>query len=500
MQKKARPTATGPKAVGAKRTHTQPPAHTPFAIAGIGASAGGLEAVTTLLRNLPTNPGMAFVVIQHLDPTRSSALPALLQRATPMPVMEAKHGMAVEANCVYVIPPNRILRLAKRRLKLSPRTGDHELHLPVDNFLTSLAAEETHLGIGVILSGNGSDGTHGCLAVKAAGGVTFAQTEGSAKYCAMPANAAAAGCIDFVLPPEAIAKEMVRLAGQPLLIAAAAAPDTHKPRTEEQAFTQIMTLLRQRCGVDFTHYKRATLDRRILRRMGLRNLSKLQGYAEYLHLHAAETQELFNDILIHVTSFFRDAQVFPLLKKKVFPRLLKGRNPEAPLRIWVPGCSSGEEVYSLAITLLEFLDEQQEQRPVQLFGTDINLAALDRARAGYYPVGSAADIAPERLRRFFTKTDGGYRINKSIRELCVFARQNLVADPPFSNLDLISCRNVLIYFDDTVKAKVIKGFHEVLFPKSFLLVGHSESIHSFNIGFDLMHFSKAMGYRKREQV
>lgn len=496
MQKKARPPATGPKAVGAKRTHAQPPARTPFAIAGIGASAGGLEAVTALLRNLPTNPGMAFVVIQHLDPTRSSALPALLQRATAMPVMEAKHGMAMEANCVYVIPPNRTLRLAKRRLKLSPRTGDHELHMPVDSFLTSLAEEEAHLGIGVILSGNGSDGTHGCLAVKAAGGVTFAQTEGSAKYTAMPANAAAAGCVDFVLPPEAIAKEMVRLAGQPLLIAAAAAPDTHKPRTEEQAFAQIMALLRQRCGVDFTHYKRATLDRRILRRMGLRNLAKLQDYAEYLHLHAAETQELFNDILIHVTGFFRDAHVFPLLKKKIFPRLLKDRTPESPLRIWVPGCSSGEEVYSLAITLMEFLDERQGQCPVQLFGTDINLAALDRARAGFYPVGSAAEIAPERLRRFFTKTDGGYRINKAIRELCVFARQNLVADPPFSNLDLISCRNVLIYFDQELQRKVFPVFHYALQPQGFLLLGVAETTGSHADLFALVD-KKAKLYAKK---
>lgn len=450
------------------------PARIPFAIVGIGASAGGLEAVTAFLRQLPPNPGMAFVVIQHLDPTHSSALPALLQRATSLPVTEAKHGMPVESNCVYVIPPNRTIRLASRRLKISPRSGAHDIHMPVDRFLESLAEEQADRGVAVILSGNGSDGTLGSLAVKAAGGVTFAQDK-SAKYTSMPNNAIAAGCIDFVLPPEAIAKKLVKLAKHPLMAVAPGKSGIDKPRTEAQAFEQIIAILRQRCGVDFTQYKRATIDRRIQRRMGLRSIESVRRYAEYLRLHAAETQELFGDILIHVTGFFRDAKVFPQLKKKVFPGLLKGRAPETPLRIWVPGCSSGEEVYSIAIALLEFLADQKEPFPIQFFGTDINLAALDRARAGFYPAGIAADVSPDRLRRFFTKTEGGYRINKSIRELCVFARQNLVADPPFSNLDLISCRNVLIYLGQELQGKVFPVFHYALKPNGFLLLGAAET-------------------------
>lgn len=452
------------------------PGKFPFAIVGVGASAGGLEAVTALLRKLPAHPGLAFVVIQHLDPSHTSALPALLQRATSMPVMEARNGMPVEANCVYVIPPNRIIRLAKRRIKLSPRAMDHERHMPVDSFLESLAGEEAGRGIGVILSGNGSDGTRGSLAIKAAGGITFAQDGKTAKYGSMPANAGAAGCIDFVLPPEAIAKKLVKLEAHPLLRTPGLSEAVEQPRTEEQAYEQIVVALHRRCGVDFTHYKRPTIDRRIRRRMGLRNIETVQGYAEYLRLHAGETQELFNDILIHVTGFFRDPQVFALLKKKVFPRLLKGRNPEAPLRLWVPGCSSGEELYSLAMALIEFLEDRKVSFPMQLFGTDINLAMLDRARTGFYPAGIAEDLSPGRLRRFFTKSDAGYRISKSIRELCVFARQDLTVDPPFSNLDLISCRNVLIYLGQELQRKVFPVFHYALRARGLLVLGASETV------------------------
>lgn len=447
----------------------------PHAIVGIGMSAGGLSAVTALLRQLPANPGMAFVVIQHLDPVHPSALPALLQRATKMPVTEAKDGMPVEANCVYAIPPNRTLCLSNRRIRLLPRVGGNRIHMPVDRFLESLAEEEADRGIAVILSGNGSDGTRGALAVKAAGGVTFAQDEASAKYGAMPAHASAAGCIDFVLRPEAIARRLAKLAGGPQPVASGQKPSAGGPRTEEHAFEQILASLRQQCGVDFSRYKRATIDRRIRRRMGLRNIDSLRRYADYLRMHAAETQVLFNDILIHVTGFFRDASVFPALGKKVFPRLLKGRHPDAPLRIWVPGCSSGEEVYSIAIALTEFLEERKLPCAMQLFGTDINLAALDRARAGFYSGSIAADVSPERLRRFFTKSDGGYRINKSIRELCVFARQNLVADPPFPNLDLISCRNVLIYLGPELQRRVFPVFHYALQPQGFLLLGAAET-------------------------
>lgn len=451
----------------------------PFPIIAIGASAGGLEAMTELFKKLPANPGMAFVVMQHLDPTHESALPSLLGRVTGMAVTEAKNNMPIVGNCVYVIPPNKAMRIASRRLKIAPRKTEREVHMPIDHFLESLAEEEADNAIGVILSGNGSDGTRGLQAVKAAGGVTFAQDEKSAKYTAMPANAIAAGCVDFVLSPPQIAVELVSVAGRPIGDPLPVLPSTSKARGEERAFEETLVLLRQRTGVDFAHYKRPTLDRRIRRRLALRKFEMLREYADYLRAHPAEVQELFGDILIHITEFFRDPAVFNTLKKKVFPRLVKARKPDEPIRLWIPGCSSGEEVYSIAIALVEFLSEKKLHYPVQIFGTDINLAALDRARQGFYPAGIADDVAAERLRRFFTKSDSGYRINKSIREMCVFARQNVVVDPPFSNLDLVSCRNVLIYLGALLQRKVFPVFHYALKPTGFLLLGASETTGSF---------------------
>lgn len=291
----------------------------------------------------------------------------------------------------------------------------------------------------------------------------------------MPASAVAAGCVDFVLSPAKIAKEMVALAGRPAGSEVPILPTTSKARGEERAFEEIVAVIRQRLGVDFTYYKRPTLDRRIHRRMALRRFDKLHEYSDYLRRHPAEVQELFNDILIHVTGFFRDKSVFTTLKKKILPRLVKGRGPEDAVRVWVPGCSSGEEVYSITIALVEFLSEKGMHNPIQVFGTDINLKALDRARQGFYPAGIAAEVSAERLHRFFAKSDSGYRINKTIRELCVFARQNVAVDPPFSNLDLISCRNVLIYLGAPLQRKVFPIFHYALRPGGYLLLGASET-------------------------
>lgn len=471
----------------------------PSPIIGIGASAGGLEAVTELLHALPANPGMAFVVMQHLDPTHESALPALLARATNLPVAEAKHNLQIEANHVYVIPPNKAIRVAARRLKVTPRAAEKEVRMPIDQFLESLAAEESSNAIGVILSGNGSDGTRGLLAIKATGGITFAQDEKSAKFTAMPVNAVAAGCVDFVLSPEKIAQELVALASRSAGEEVPILPSTSTARGEERAFEEILALLRQRAGVDFTHYKRPTLDRRIRRRIGLRRLDSLREYSDYLRRHPAEVQELFNDILIHVTGFFRDKSVFATLTKKILPKLLKNRGPDEGIRVWVPGCSSGEEVYSLAVALMESLAAKRVRCPIQVFGTDINLKALDRARAGFYPAGIAADVSAERLQRFFTKTDGGYRINKSVRELCVFARQNLAVDPPFSNIDLISCRNVLIYLGAPLQRKVFPVFHYALRLGGYLLLGASETTGASVDLFELAD-KKSKFYTKRMTV
>ncbi|HVP13007.1 MAG TPA: chemotaxis protein CheB [Phycisphaerae bacterium] len=467
----------------------------PFPIVGIGASAGGLEAATALLRHLPTGTGMAFVLVQHLDPTHESALTSLLARATQMPVGEARHGAKLEPNQVYVIPPNKVMVVSKRRLGLSPRTDSRETFTAIDHFFKSLAEEEGNRSIGIILSGSGSDGTQGLLAIKAAGGLTFAQDAKSAKYTAMPASAVAAGCVDFVLPPEKIGHELSRIAGHPYV--APARKKAERPALEEsKVVEEILTILRQRMGVDFTQYKQATLHRRIQRRLVLHKLSSLKDYAAYIRSHTSEVKELFTDLLIHVTGFFRDKGAFLTLKKRVFPRLIKRKAPGMPIRIWVPGCSTGEEVYSIAIALMEFLGDRKLSVPVQMFGTDINEGALEKARAGLYPESIASDVPEDRLRRFFGRTEAGYRINKTIREMCIFARQNVVTDPPFSNIDLISCCNLLIYLGPSLQRKVMPLFHYALRPEGFLLLGASETVGGFSDLFTLMD-KKAKVYSKK---
>ncbi|HEU0011511.1 MAG TPA: chemotaxis protein CheB [Verrucomicrobiae bacterium] len=467
-----------------------------FPIVGIGASAGGLEAVTQLFQHLPATPGMAFVLVQHLDPTHKSELSSLLSRATAMRVTEAKHNLRLEPNRVYVISPNKMIDVAGRQLKISPRRDTKDLHMPIDHFLESLAEEEGGRSIGVVLSGNGSDGTRGLRAVKAVGGITFAQDEKSAKYPYMPASAIHAGCVDFVLPPIRIAQELVSIASHPY-VATGRVEEAEPPVAGTQKlYEEIFSMLRRGQGVDFSQYKRATLVRRVQRRMVLHKIGPLKEYVAYLRAHSAEVQALFNDILIHVTGFFRDRHVFQMLKRRVFARLLKNRSDETPIRIWVPGCSTGEEAYSLAMALMEFLGRKKSHVPIQIFGTDINLPALDRARAGHYPASISRDVSAERLRRFFVKADGGYRITKAIREMCIFARQNLVTDPPFSNLDLITCRNVLIYLSPALQRKVFPVFHYGLKPNGILVLGASETIGSFADLFSLVD-KKARAYARK---
>lgn len=470
----------------------------PFCITGIGASAGGLEAMTQLLAALPEKPGMALVLVQHLDPTHESAMASLLSRATSMPVLEARNSVSIEADHVYIIPPNKLMEVADRRLKLSPRGRSKEAYAPIDHFFRSLAREEGSRAIGVVLSGSGGgDGTQGLLTIKAAGGITFAQDQETAKYPTMPGAAVAAGCVDFVLPPDKVANELARLAGNPYIAPASGEPEKHLP-AEEKAFADILQILRRQMNVDFSQYKLPTLHRRVHRRTVLHKFDALKDYANFLRAHPAEVRELFQDILIHVTGFFRDPSVFQTLKRKVVPRLLKGRSPHDPVRIWVPGCSTGEEPYSLAMILLEYMADKKTHYPVQIFGTDINERSLDQARTGIYPDSIQNDVSPERLRRFFLKSEsGGYRINKNVREMCIFARQNVVSDPPFSNLDLISCRNVLIYLGQPLQRKVVPLFHYSLKPTGSLLLGSSETIGSFAELFTLVDKSGKI-YDRRE--
>lgn len=450
-----------------------------FPVVGVGASAGGLDAFTKLLKNLPADTGMAFVLVQHLDPKHVSLLPELLARATAMPVVEISDGTRIAPNHVYVMPPNYSLAMLHGVLHLMPRPDGYGKHLPIDDFLRSLVEDRQSNAIGVILSGTASDGTLGMKAIKAEGGITFAQSEDSAEYDGMPHSAIAAGHVDFVLTPEEIGKELVRIARHPYL-----RPEESGPRGELLSeggdnLNKIFVLLRSRTGNDFTYYKHSTIRRRIKRRMVLHQLEKMEDYVKYLQKQPGELDALFQDMLINVTSFFRDPDTFEALQQEVFPILMEKRSVEQPLRIWVPGCSTGEEVYSLAIALLEFLGDRASNIPIQIFASDINDKAIDKARQGVYPESIRDDIAPGRLQRFFIKTPGGYQISKIIRDICVFAVQNVIKDPPFSRLDLICCRNLMIYLGAVLQKKVLHTFHYALRPGRFLMLGTSETIGSF---------------------
>jgi two-component system CheB/CheR fusion protein len=442
--------------------------------------------MTQLLKYLPRAPGPAFVVVQHSAPITASALTALLSRATSMPVSEARNNVRLKPNQVYVMPPGSVIKLAERRLRVSRCPAARDFLSPIDRFLESLAAQAGDRVIGVILSGNGLDGTRGLMAVRAAGGITFAQPEKSAKFPAMPASAIAAGSVDCVLPPEQIAGELARIALQRSNSPRAADGEVpSEPSAEEQAFYQILEILLQRTGVDFTHYRHGMLQHRVRRRMSLAKVDSLASYARHLQFHASEIEELFNDILLHVTGFFRDAGLFKALRKNLFPALFRNKDAQEPIRIWVPGCSTGQEVYSIAIALVEFMHDHKLGHPVQIFGTDIHHSALEIARAGVYAGTIEADISVGRLVRFFQKADGGYLVSNVIRKMCIFGRHNVVVDPPYSNLDLISCRNVLSYLDTSLQRKVIPLFHYALKSDGFLVLGASETVGGFSDLFAL---------------
>ena len=450
-----------------------------FPVVGIGASAGGLEAFTQLLKHLPADTNMAFVLVQHLDPTHESMLAQLLAKATRMPVHEVQTNMPVEANHVYVIPPNVNMTIEQQVLCLAPRTEARGQHMPIDAFLYSLAEDQKNNAIGIILSGTASDGTLGLRAIKAEGGLTFAQEEASAKYDGMPHSAIAAGVVDFVMPPERLAQELARLGHFPhLQLAQTLKTHTVLPENEED-FGKIFQLLRNATSVDFTHYKPTTIKRRIARRMLLLKIEQLTHYVRYLKENPTELHALYQDLLINVTGFFRDPEAFAILQKKIFPKLLKERRREKPIRLWVPGCSTGEEAYSLAICLLEYLGDKAANLPIQIFATDLSESAIEKARAGIYAESATAVLSPERLRRFFVKVEEGFQINKNLRAICVFARQDITKDPPFSKVDLISCRNVLIYLDAALQKKIMQNFHYALNPDGALMLGTSETIGGF---------------------
>jgi len=457
-----------------------------FPIVGIGASAGGLEAFSDLLHHLPEKTGMAFVLVQHLDPKHGSDLREILARTTKVPVQEVTDGMRVAPDHVYVIPPNTSMAMKAGALRLAARTLTRGQHMPIDHFLSSLAEDCGNRAISVILSGTASDGTEGSRAVKAVGGVTFAQDETSAKYSGMPHSAAYAGCVDFVLPPAAIARELIRMAQHPYLAPNIPGRPDPGPATGDQMAT-LLSLLREATAVDFTHYKQTTLQRRIKRRMVLHKVDNLKDYVKLVGNTPGEIEELYQDILIHVTGFFRDPASFETLRKQVFPALFADSKRGSPVRVWVPGCSTGEEVYSLAMAMLDYLWRDAMKTPntvgatpFQIFATDISDASLDRARAGIYTESLVSEISPERLLRFFVRLDGGYQIVKPVREMCIFARQNVAKDPPFSNMDLVSCRNLLIYLGPVLQKRVVPALHYALRPSGYLMLGGAENLGTFS--------------------
>jgi two-component system, chemotaxis family, CheB/CheR fusion protein len=456
-----------------------------FPIVGIGASAGGLEAFSHLLQPLPQDTGMAFVLVQHLAPEHDSLLSEILTRTTAMNVHEVQDGMEILPNCVYVIPPNTLMTLEEGCLKLQPRQRTRGKYMPIDAFFTSLAEDHSHKAIAIVLSGGDDDGSLGLAAIKAAGGITFAQDPGSAEVSKMPQNAIATGCVDFVLAPAGIAQELIKISRHPYVMRPLAATPEGADgggggSSNLEALSRIFVLLRRTMGVDFSHYKQGTIRRRIMRRMVLHNLEQIDDYVQYLQDHSTEVEDLYHDILINVTSFFREADTFTALRETVFPSIVPAKSSDSPIRIWIPGCATGEEAYSIAISLLEFLDDRTIKPMIQIFATDISEVAIEQARLGIYAQTSLAEISPERLRRFFVPVEGGYQISKSVRELCIFARQDLTRDPPFSRLDLVSCRNVLIYLEPVLQKKIMPIFHYALKPTGFLMLGSSESIGEFS--------------------
>ncbi|GAB3343094.1 hypothetical protein GCM10027299_58520 [Larkinella ripae] len=452
----------------------------PVPVVAIGASAGGLEAVSVLLADLSPTTGFAYVYVQHLDPSHGSKLTEILGRVTTMPVLEAEHLQPIVPNHVYTIPAEHDLEIIDGVLTLLPRQKEissrHEgQHLPVDRFFISLADRQKAGAIAIVLSGLDDDGTQGLKAIKAAGGITIAQDQ-SALYQGMPRSSIAEGVVDLVLSPVQIARELERLSQNSDIFRQTALAEEDENRTPDEELKPILAFLRKTVGVDFSHYKVTTIRRRIVRRMLLFKLENLKDYAQYIRQNPAEANLLYNDLLINVTSFFRDTEVMEYIKKVLLPRIINEKTEIEPLRIWVPACSTGQEAYSLAILLMEVLNDRASSMVIQIFATDLSESAITKARLGTYSRSEVLDVSPRRLSRYFTKQDDHYRINKSIRDLCVFAPHNIFRDPPFSRVDLVSCRNLLIYLNATLQRRALTMFHYGLNPKGFLLLGKSETV------------------------
>ncbi len=469
-----------------------------FPIVGIGASAGGLAAFEAFFSAMPSGeePGMAFVLVQHLAPDHKSILSDLVRRYTRMKVFEVEDGMTVKPNCAYIIPPNRDMAFLNGALQLLEPASPRGQRLPIDFFFRSLAQDQHERAICIVLSGTGSDGTQGVRAIKGEGGMVMVQNPESTDYDGMPRSAIATGLVDFVLPPaEMPAQLMVYTAHAFGKIPRHVSPPSRKA---DDALKKIFILLRAQTGHDFSQYKPNTITRRIERRMAVNQIGRLDEYVRYLQQNPAEVEALFHDLVIGVTNFFRDPEAFAALEEQLIPRLIAGKPADAVMRVWVPGCSTGEEAYSIAILIQEGLDALKQNLKVQVFATDIDRRSIDTARAGVYPASIAVDISPERLARFFCQEPDGsaYRIRKGIRDLLVFSEQDVIRDPPFSQLALISCRNLLIYLNGDLQKKLIPLFHYALNPGGFLFLGTSEGVGEFTDLFAVLDRKERLYQRK----
>lgn len=446
-----------------------------YPIVGVVASAGGLDAFKKFFSAMPSDSGMAFVLIPHLDPSRESMMVELLSKLTSMPVIEAKHGMPVLVNCVYIIPPSFFLSISDAKLQLSAPPINQGWQTSIDYFLRSLAKDQEERAIGIVLSGTGSHGTIGVREIKLSGGMVMAQEPGTAEYTQMPQSAIRTGIVDYILPPEQMPAAIVKYIEQPYLQSSSEAVATAEKSSED--LNQILILLNSRAKYDFRPYRKPMILRRILRRMGIVQIDTMPSYLEFLKKQPEEITSLYKDLLISVTAFFRDPEAYQILEKEIIPAMIKSHRSDLPIRVWVAGCATGEEAYSIAMLLWEAMEAAKLSVKVQLFASDIDADAIEVARAGVYPSSIADDVSSDRLRKFFLMLDDQhYQINKELRELVVFSNQNLIGDAPFSKLDLISCRNLLIYLEPEMQNNVLSLFHFALVSGGYLFLGPSETI------------------------
>jgi len=448
---------------------------TPFNIVALGASAGGLDALERFFKNVSADSGMAFIVVPHLDPDHASLMPELIQKTTEIAVQQIEDGIAVKPDNIYIVPPDRDLGILNKKLQLMKRAAATGPRMPIDYFFRALASDAREYAVGIVLSGMGMDGSLGLRAIKGELGLTMAQDPETAKYDAMPKNAIDTEQVDYVLAPEKMQDQLedyVRHRER----------KGHKPKAPigkgPDDIQKVFFLLRQQTGHDFSEYKKNTIQRRIERRMNVHQLEKLPDYVQLLQNKSHEVYVLFRELLIGVTSFFRDAEAFEELKKHVIP-MIEEKPRGYTLRSWVPACASGEEAYSIAMLLYECIEAAKKHAFIQMFATDIDEQAIERAREGVYPPSIAQDVGPERLNKFFLKEETVFRIRPDIREMIVFAPQNIIKDPPFTKLDLVCCRNLLIYMESSLQKKLLPLFHYSLNPGGILFLGSSENIGEF---------------------